>query len=284
MRVAIVTGAGSGIGLETVRKLTEAGIAVLGVGRDTAKLAALTEAVTDPALLNTLSVDLTDDDAPRRVVAAAIGRWGRIDHLINNAGVGRPTPVGETDDATLDYVLALMLRAPFRLMREALPHLGEGSSIVNVTSTFAVVGGLRGGPYSAAKAGLTGLTLHMAAHYGARGIRCNAVAPGVVPTPMTEGRLDDPAFVRMNVHMTPYPRLGRAEDVANVIAFLCSPASEMINGQTILVDGGWATTKYLSETGLKSDWVMPAQDPNPPPSGQGSARLRARRVRARPDG
>ncbi|HSX56746.1 MAG TPA: SDR family oxidoreductase [Sphingomonas sp.] len=259
MRVAIVTGAGSGIGLETVRKLTEAGIAVLGVGRDEAKLAALTDVVADPALLTTLSVDLTKDDAPRRVVDAAIDRWGRVDHVVNNAGIGRPTPVGDTDDATLDYVLSLMLRAPFRLMREALPHLKEGASIVNVTSTFAVVGGLRGGPYSAAKAGLTGLTLHMAAHYGARGIRCNAVAPGVVPTPMTEGRLDDPGFIKMNVHMTPYPRLGRAEDIANVIAFLCSPASEMINGQTILVDGGWATTKYLSETGLKSDWVMPPE-------------------------
>jgi len=259
MRVAIVTGAGSGIGLETVRKLTEAGTAVLGVGRDTAKLAALADVAADPALVATFAADLTEDDAPRRIVEAAMARWGRIDHLVNNAGIGRPTPVGETDDATLDYVLALMLRAPFRLMREALPHLKDGASIVNVTSTFAVVGGLRGGPYSAAKAGLTGLTLHMAAHYGARGIRCNAVAPGVVPTPMTEGRLDDPGFIKMNVHMTPYPRLGRAEDIANVIAFLCSPASEMINGQTILVDGGWATTKYLSETGLKSDWVMPPE-------------------------
>ena len=259
MRVAIVTGAGSGIGLETVRKLTEAGTAVLGVGRDTAKLAALADVAADPALVATFAADLTEDDAPRRIVEAAMARWGRIDHLVNNAGIGRPTPVGETDDATLDYVLALMLRAPFRLMREALPHLKDGASIVNLTSTFAVVGGLRGGPYSAAKAGLTGLTLHMAAHYGARGIRCNAVAPGVVPTPMTEGRLDDPGFIKMNVHMTPYPRLGRAEDIANVIAFLCSPASEMINGQTILVDGGWATTKYLSETGLKSDWVMPPE-------------------------
>lgn len=253
-RVAIITGAGSGIGLGTAAKLAEAGMAVMGVGRDPGKLARLGEVV--PAeRLETLSIDLTGDDAPRQVVARAAERWGRIDVLINNAGIGRPKPVGDTDDAMLDYVLALMLRAPFRLIREALPHMGEGSAVINVTSTFAVVGGMTGGAYSAAKAGLTGLTTHMAACYGPRGIRCNAVAPGVIPTPMTEGRYEDPGFIKMNNHMTPYPRLGRVEDVAAAIAFLALPSGEFINGQTLVVDGGWSSTKYLSAFGLSSNWV-----------------------------
>ena len=113
-----------------------------------------------------------------------VERWGHIDFLINNAGVGSPKPLHETDDETLDYFLGLMLRAPFRLARDVIPHMQPGSAIINVTSTFAVVGGLRGGAYSAAKGGLTALTTHIACQYGPQGIRCNAVAPGVTLTPM----------------------------------------------------------------------------------------------------
>jgi NAD(P)-dependent dehydrogenase (short-subunit alcohol dehydrogenase family) len=255
MQVAVITGAGSGIGFGTAEKLAAAGMAVLGVGRDPDKLARLADVIPDPARLATLAVDLTDDDAPRRVVELAVERWGRIDFLINNAGVGKPKPVHETDDATLDYVLALMLRAPFRLIREALPHMRPGSAVINISSTYAVVGGIRGGAYSAAKAGLLGLTTHMAVQYGPQGIRCNAVAPGVINTPMTEERFEDEVFKRMNDHMTPYPRLGTVEDVASTIAFLCSPGAELINGQTIVVDGGWSSTKYLSEFGRTSKWT-----------------------------
>ncbi|HEX7759159.1 MAG TPA: SDR family oxidoreductase [Caulobacteraceae bacterium] len=255
MQVAVITGAGSGIGFGTAEKLAAAGMAVLGVGRDPDKLARLAGVVPDPSRLATLPLDLTDDDAPRRVVELAVERWGRIDFLINNAGIGKPKPVHETDDATLDYVLALMLRAPFRLIREALPHMRPGSAVINISSTYAVVGGIRGGAYSAAKAGLLGLTTHMAVQYGPQGVRCNAVAPGVINTPMTEDRFEDEVFKRMNDHMTPYPRLGTVEDVASTIAFLCSPGAEMINGQTIVVDGGWSSTKYLSDFGRTSKWT-----------------------------
>jgi NAD(P)-dependent dehydrogenase (short-subunit alcohol dehydrogenase family) len=130
----------------------------------------------------------------------------------------------------------------------------SGSAIVNITSTFAVVGGRRGGAYSAAKGGLTALTTHIACEYGAQGIRCNAVAPGVVPTDMTKDRFGDERFRRMTVEMTPYPRLGTAEDVAGAVAFLCSPEGSFINGQTIVVDGGWSSTKYLSPLALESEW------------------------------
>lgn len=257
MQVAIVTGASSGIGFGCATKLAEAGMAVLGTGRDEARLAELQAAVSDPERIATLAVDLTADDAPQRIVDAAIGRWGRVDFLVNNAGAGSPKPLHDTDDETLDEFLNLMLRAPFRLARDVLPHLRSGSAIVNVTSTFAVVGGLRGGAYSAAKGGLGALTTHIACQYGALGIRCNAVAPGVTVTPMVEHRLDDERFRKINTEMTPYPRLGRVEDIANTVAFLCSDAGGFINGQTIVVDGGWSSTKYLSDFALNAEWVQP---------------------------
>lgn len=255
MQVAIVTGASSGIGLGCATKLAEMGMAVLGTGRDQDRLAELHTAIGDPDRVATLAVDLTDDDAPRRIVDLAVQRWGHIDFLINNAGVGSPKPLHETDDQTLDYFLGLMLRAPFRLARDVLPHLRPGSAIINVTSTFAVVGGLRGGAYSAAKGGLTALTTHIACQYGASGIRCNAVAPGVTVTPMVEKRLEDERFRKINTEMTPHQRLGRVDDIASTVAFLCSPGGGFINGQTIVVDGGWSATKYLSEFALSSQWI-----------------------------
>lgn len=260
MQVAIVTGASSGIGFGTAVKLAEMGMAVLGVGRNEAKLEQLAKAIDAPERVATLAVDLTQDDAPKRVVELAMSRWGQIDFLINNAGVGSPKPLHETDDASLDYFLGLMLRAPFRLARDVLPHMKPGSAIINVTSTFAMIGGRRGGAYSAAKGGLTALTMHIACQYGAQGIRCNAVAPGVTVTPMTEGRLEDPMFKRINVEMTPHQRLGRVDDIASTIAFLCSPGGSFINGQTIVVDGGWSSTKYLSEFALTSQW-LPGKTP-----------------------
>jgi len=258
MQLAIITGASSGIGFGTAVKLAGSGIAVLGVGRDANKLAELEKAIGDPERVATQAVDVTDDDAPQRIVEAALSRFGRVDFLINNAGAGSPRPLHETDDAMLDGFLNLMLRAPFRLARETIPHMQPGSAIINVTSTFAVIGGRRGGAYTAAKGGLNALTSHIACQYGALGIRSNNVAPGVTVTPMVAGRLEDPLFKRINVEMTPNTRLGQVDDVASTIAFLCSPGGSFINGQTIVVDGGWSSTKYLSEYALTSTWTPAA--------------------------
>ena len=255
MQVAIVTGASGGIGFGCAVKLAEMGMAILATGRDEGKLEDVAKAINDPDRVATLAVDLTTDDAPKRIVELAVSRWGHIDFLVNNAGVGRPKPLHETDDEALDYFLGLMLRAPFRLARDVLPHMKPGSAIINITSTYAVVGGLRGGAYSAAKGGLTGLTSHIACQYGASGIRCNAVAPGVIRTPMTEERLQDEKFRRMNMEMTPHDRMGSVDDIASTVAFLCSPGGSFINGQTIVVDGGWSSTKYLSEYALTSAWT-----------------------------
>jgi len=253
MQVAIITGAGGGIGLATARQLYDMGMAIVGIGRDPGKLAVLEKELDDPGRVVTLSIDIAADVAPERIVELALERFGRIDFLINNAGLGSPKPLHETDDESLDLFLGVMLRAPFRLARDVIMHMQPGSAIINVTSTFALIGGRRGGAYSAAKGGLTALTLHMACEYGPQGIRSNCVAPGVTVTDMVKHRLDDKAFRRMNTEMTPAPRLGTVEDVASTIAFLCSPGAAHINGQTIVVDGGWSTTKYLSPEVVNAD-------------------------------
>jgi NAD(P)-dependent dehydrogenase (short-subunit alcohol dehydrogenase family) len=257
VQTAIITGAGSGIGLETAKLLHGMGMAIVGVGRDVAKLKALEETIGDPAKIATISVDVTADEAPQQIVKTALDRFGRIDFLINNAGVGSPKPLDETDDDMLDYFLDIMLRAPFRLCRDVIPHMGPGSGIVNITSTFAMIGGRRGGAYSAAKGGLKSLTEHMACEYGPRGIRSNCVAPGVTMTDMVRHRFEDEGFKRNNVETTPYPRLAEPTDTAAVIAFLCSPGAELVNGQSIVVDGGWTKTKYLSPRALNTVWTDP---------------------------
>ena len=255
MEVAIITGAGSGIGLATAKHMYSMGMAIVGIGRDQGKLDNLKNEINDPARLATLSVDITEVDAPQKIVNFALEKFGGINYLINNAGIGAPKPLHETDDATLDYFLDIMLRAPFRLARDVIVHMKSGAAIVNITSTFAEIGGRRGGAYSAAKGGLASLTLHMACEYGPQGIRSNCVAPGVTMTEMVRERMNDETFRRMNIETTPYPRLSTAEEVAATVAFLCSPGGGAINGQTIVVDCGWTTTKYLSPRALTSEWV-----------------------------
>lgn len=249
-KVAIVTGAGSGVGLALARLLAADGVAVVAVGRSEAPLRALRDELSDTADVAVVVADVTDDDAPARAVAAATVRFGRLDYLVNNAGVGKPQPVDETSDETLDLFLGVHLRAPFRFCREALGAMGDGGAVVNLASSFAVIGGLRGGAYSAAKAGIIGLSQHMAAQYGPRGIRTNVVAPGVLHTPMTDYAWDTPRFRRMNFDMTPLNRTGTAEDAAQAVRFLLSDAARFINGQVLAVDGGWSATKFLAEAAV----------------------------------
>ena len=118
MQVAIVTGASSGIGFGCATKLAEARMAVVGAGRDEDRLAELEKAIGDPDRVATIAVDLTADDGPQRIVDLAVERWGHIDFLINNAGVGSPKPLHETDDESLDYFLGLMLRAPIVIVAD----------------------------------------------------------------------------------------------------------------------------------------------------------------------
>jgi meso-butanediol dehydrogenase / (S,S)-butanediol dehydrogenase / diacetyl reductase len=245
-KVAIVTGAAGGIGEGIVRKLGEKGVKVVGTGRTAAKLEALQQALGDSMEFTYLAADATADDTPRRLVETAMAKFGRLDILVNNAGSFNFGPVHETSDEMLDEVLNISARVPFRLSREALAHMGPGSSIIFIGSTWGIYGTPGGGAYSFVKAGQIGLVQTMAAEYGARGIRSNYVAPTVVRTEMTDAYWELDFFARTNFELTPSDRQCTVADVANTVAFLCSDEAGMINGQTIAVDGGISTTRYVA--------------------------------------
>lgn len=254
--VALITGASGDLGRAIAVRLAMNGVAIVGSGRNPEGLQRLQAALPSEASLAIIQQDVTHDSAPQDAVDLALNRFGRLDYLINNAGVGKPKPVHETSDEDLDYFLDVLLRSPFRYCRAALAAFKGEAAIVNIASTFAVIGGMRGGAYSAAKAGIVGLTKHMAAQYGAQGVRSNVVAPGVLRTGMTEYAWNTEKFKRMNFEMTPAARPGTTEDVAGPVALLCSPDGAFINGQVIAVDGGWSATKYLAEEALTARRVV----------------------------
>ncbi len=251
--VVLITGASSGIGDTTARTFAAGGWNIVAVARREQRLQQLAAELADSARVEIVPGDVTDPGTAKKAVDAAIAAFGRLDCLVNNAGSGIWAPVGETTDEMMDEVIDISLKGPFRFCREVLPHMQPGASIINVGSVFGNIGGLDGGIYCAVKAGLMGLTQTMAAQYGAEGIRTNLVAPGVIRTDMTDAAWEAPPFQRLNHEMTPFNREGTTEDIANAIFFLASPQGGYINGQTIALDGGWSTTKYLCREALLAE-------------------------------
>ena len=248
--VALVTGASAGIGEAIARRLAAGGFRIVAVARRKDRLEKLARDLASITETRLLAADVTAADTPDRAVALAMDSFGRLDCLVNNAGSGKWAPVRETDDATLAEVIDTSLKAPFRFCRAALRVMRPGSSIISVGSVFGILGGLDGGIYCTVKAGLIGLTQALAVQYGSDGIRSNLVAPGVVKTDMTRDYWDAPGFQRLNQEMTPFTRDCTVEDVANAVYFLASEQGSFINGQTLALDGGWSTTKYLSRAAL----------------------------------
>ncbi|TCU58129.1 3-oxoacyl-[acyl-carrier protein] reductase [Novosphingobium sp. PhB57] len=255
--VVLITGASAGIGEAIAHRFAAAGYRIVAVARRQEKLDALARGLSHLTQVETLSLDVAEPASAARAVRFALDRFGRLDCLVNNAGSGRWAPVHQTDDAAMDEVIDISLKATFRFCREAVPALGHGSSIVTVGSTFGLIGGLDGGIYCAVKAALVGLTQTLAAQYGPQGIRSNLVAPGVIKTDMTRDHWDLQGFRRLNQEMTPFDREGTVQDVANAVFFLASPEGSYINGQSIAVDGGWTTTKFLATEALVADRVLP---------------------------
>lgn len=255
--VVLVTGASSGIGEAIARKFANKGWRVVAVARRQQRLEQLKRELADVTDVEILVADVTETDAPTRAVALAVDVFDRLDCLVNNAGSGKWAPPGETDDAMIDDVLDISLKAPFRFARESLKAMKPGASIINIGSVFGLLGGMDGGIYCTAKAGMIGMSQAFAVQYGAKGIRSNVVAPGVVKTEMTAAAWDHPGFQRTNQELTPFNRDGTVEDVANTVFFLASQEGSYINGQTIALDGGWSTTKYVAPEALVCERVMP---------------------------
>jgi len=246
-KVAIVTGAGSGIGQATAVRYVSEGVGVLASDRNAEGLAeTLSKCGNRTDLFSSITQDVRDKDAPASAVQAARKAYGRVDILVNNAGVGNAKSAHETSDDEWQRYVDINLTALFRFSREALTAFPQGGgAIVNIASVFGIFGPTNSAPYAATKAGVIGITRQMAADYGPKGIRVNAVAPGLIETPLSRDRIaTNEKFRLLTIDATPFPRIGRPEDIADAVYFLSSDRAAFINGQVLAVDGGWSSTNY----------------------------------------
>ena len=239
-RVALVTGAARGIGLACARGLSAAGADIVIVDRlaQEAQAAARSVAAGGSRAV-ALVADLAQTKEIPRTVTEAAKAYGRIDILVNNAGIFNQTATEALTEEQWDRLMSINLKAVFFVTQAVLPLMvrQESGAIVSISSLAARVGGIAAGiDYSTSKAGVIGLTRTLARQYGPKGIRVNAVAPGVIDTEMTRPW---PQEVRQDfVARTPLGRLGTAEDVARAVVFLAGPDSAFITGATIDVNGG----------------------------------------------
>lgn len=236
-RVAVVTGAASGIGYEISRLLLAEGASVVGGDLDP---------TTVPDGVLGIRVDTSDPDQARSLIDRCIDEHGRIDVLCNNAGVGGVTDVVDCTVEEWDRIFAVNVRGTFLCTKAALPHMLDAGSgvIVNTASVAASVGLPNRAAYCASKGAVVALTKQVAVQYASQGIRCNCVSPGTVDSPWV-GRLldqaDDPAAMREHlIGRQPLGRLGTPTEVAQLVTYLASDDASFVTGADWLIDGGIA--------------------------------------------
>jgi 3-oxoacyl-[acyl-carrier protein] reductase len=233
-KVAIVTGAASGIGRASAELFAAEGAKVLAADLPETNLEYASDAIRP------LAVDVGDDDAPARIVGEATRAFGRLDILFSNAGTAAAVPAAEMSDEVWDRVQQVNLRAAFRLAREAIPHLiASGSGrILYTASVMAEFTDFGLAAYCASKAGVVGLTRTLALELGRHGITANAILPGAILTGMTARSFSDPKIADIWARKSPLKRLGAPADVAALAVFLASDSAGFITGQAIAADGG----------------------------------------------
>jgi len=233
-KVALVTGAGRGLGRACTLALSEAGARVIAVARTGEALKRLAADASGP--IETWVEDVTGDALLRRIEALE-----RLDVLVNNAGSNRPQPFLEVTDDALDGLLELNVRAAYRVARSAarvMARAGQGS-IIHMSSQMGHVGSPLRSVYCMTKHAIEGLSKAMAVELAPLGIRVNTVAPTFVDTPMTRPYFENRAFSEFVMSMIPAKRLGTLEEVAAAVLYLASPASGIVTGTSLRLDGGW---------------------------------------------
>ncbi len=246
-RVALVTGAAGGLGSYQARAMAEAGATVIAADRDHAGAERVAAAIVAAGGTATATpLDVTDAASVDALVAQTVARHGRIDVLINSAGINRRVAAEELSLEDWDTVLDVNLRGVFLCcQRVGRVMLAQGSgSIVSVASQL---GGRAGAfraqtAYGTSKAGVIALTRELGVQWAQRGVRVNAVGPALFRTPLTEALWDDPAMLDREIGRIPMGRTGEYEDLAGVTVFLASDAARFLTGQTIFADGGYMAT------------------------------------------
>ena len=233
MRTAVVTGAARGLGRAIAARLTADGFAVWAVDTDEAEVTKMAGEIGATAC----GLDVTDESA----VGALAARLERCDALVNNAAIWRYTPLAATPADEARRVLDVNVIGPLLLMQRLVPVMarGEGGTIVNVSSITAKYSPTGAGVYPASKAALEALTRIAAVEFGPLGVRCNAVGPGIIPTEATLSHYGDEATRQRRGRTLPAGRYGAPEEIADAVAFFCSPDSRYVTGQVIYVDGGY---------------------------------------------
>lgn len=244
-RVVAVTGGAQGLGRAIVAALAAQGasLAVLDRNGDGAQTAAA-ETVTGGATAIGVTCDVTDMNAVEAAVAEVTARFGRVDALVNNAGILPRRPLAEETVETWEETLRVNLRGPFLCTQKfgAVMKAQGGGAIVNIASIGGTVPTVDAGAYCASKAGVLALTRQTALEWGEAGIRANAVSPGYMQTAMTEDRYAIPGLKELRASVVPLGRVAGPEDVAGAVVFLLSDESSYINGHEVVVDGGLTLT------------------------------------------
>jgi gluconate 5-dehydrogenase len=241
-RIALVTGAARGLGHAIAAGLAESGALTILNGRDAAALEKAAEPIRKAGGKTDVAVfDVTDADAVKAGVAAIEARHGRLDVVVNNAGIQRRHPLGEFPKADWDAIIATNLTAPFLMAQAVVPGMTKRKrgSIINIASLTSELGRANITGYTAAKGGVRQLTRALAVELGATGIRVNAIGPGYFETEMNRALIDNKAFYDWVVGRTPMKRWGDPSELAGLAVYLASDASSFMTGQTIYVDGGF---------------------------------------------
>lgn len=240
-KVIVLTGASSGLGVGFARALGNAGAALALVARRGDRLENVAaELRADSVSVRTYSADVSDPEQCHAAAAAAANEFGRIDVLVNNAGIGRTVPATRETSAGFRSVIDINLNGPFWMARACAPHMPRGSSIVNVASVLShIAPRFPQAGYAASKAGLLGLTRDLAQEWSARkGIRVNALCPGYFASEMTAN--DDEQLREMVAEHSMLGRFGEQRELDAALIFLASSASSYVTGASLLVDGGMA--------------------------------------------
>ncbi len=244
-KVALVTGGGSGIGAAAARRFALSGASVVIADRNGDSAKRIANEISGAVALE---IDVTDPSACEAMVESIRQQFGRLDAAFNNAGITEMTllksaPIPETHELPLEIwrqVLSVDLDGVFFCLRAELPLMLEtGGAIVNTTSLQAHISYPRTAAYTAAKHGVLGITRTIAKEYGDRNIRCNAVSPGVVDTPLTSAVIHQPQYKESLLAPIPLGRFASPEDIARAAVWLCSEDAAYVNGAVLGVDGGY---------------------------------------------